>query len=229
MICDLESKLGTSPLYRIGRAPDPWAWPDWAYAGSDGTFGNRYDDPLGTYRVLYASSQRLGAFIETLTPYRPDPAILATTIAADALDGDFPTLAPGVIPTSWFPGRKMGVAHFSGVVADVGHTRSLEFLRQVLADRILHYGLADLDAATIRQSAPRRFTQEVSRRVYECVDAGGTRAFWGVYYRSRQGDQLENWALFEPAVLEDPAHSPLLPGDPDFDKALKLLNLTVAS
>jgi hypothetical protein len=36
----------------------------------DGTFGNRYDDPRGEYRVLYATSQRVGAFIETLARYR---------------------------------------------------------------------------------------------------------------------------------------------------------------
>jgi hypothetical protein len=64
-------------LHRIGRAPDAWSWPPWAYAGEDGTFGNRFDDPLGEYRVLYASSERLGTFLETLARYRPDPAIVA--------------------------------------------------------------------------------------------------------------------------------------------------------
>lgn len=53
-------------IYRLGRKPDPWAPPDWASAGPDGTFGNRFDDPDATYRVLYASSQRLGCFVETL-------------------------------------------------------------------------------------------------------------------------------------------------------------------
>jgi hypothetical protein len=48
-------------LHRIGRRPDPWELPPWAYAGDDGTFGNRYDDPRGEYRVLYASSERVGA------------------------------------------------------------------------------------------------------------------------------------------------------------------------
>jgi hypothetical protein len=37
----------TGPLYRVGRRPDAWAWPDWIYAHDDGTFGNRFDDPLG--------------------------------------------------------------------------------------------------------------------------------------------------------------------------------------
>jgi hypothetical protein len=65
------------PLYRLARALDPWAWPDWAYAGLDGTFGNRWDDPLGSYRVLYASTRRVGTFIETLARFRPDLAVVA--------------------------------------------------------------------------------------------------------------------------------------------------------
>ena len=52
------------PLYRIARVPDPWAWPDWAHVGIDGTFGNRWDDPHSLYRVVYASSSRLGAFVD---------------------------------------------------------------------------------------------------------------------------------------------------------------------
>ena len=64
-------------IYRLGRRPDPWAPPDWASAGPDGAFGNRFDDPDATYRVLYASSQRLGCFVETLARFRIDPTLLA--------------------------------------------------------------------------------------------------------------------------------------------------------
>jgi predicted NUDIX family NTP pyrophosphohydrolase len=63
---DLELKRPPGPLFRVGRDDDAWAIPDWAYAKEDRTFGNRFDDPAGVYRVLYASSQRLGCFIETL-------------------------------------------------------------------------------------------------------------------------------------------------------------------
>ena len=65
----LASVEPDGPLHRLGRMPDPWAWPDWSYAGPDGTFGNRYDDPEASYRVLYASSQRIGAFLETLARF----------------------------------------------------------------------------------------------------------------------------------------------------------------
>jgi hypothetical protein len=83
MSCDLEVARPDGPLFRLGRLPDAWAWPDWAYAGEDGTFGNRFDDPAAEYRVLYASTQRVGAFLETLARLRPDPAIVAEQISGD--------------------------------------------------------------------------------------------------------------------------------------------------
>jgi hypothetical protein len=58
---NLESKRPQRPLFRVGRDDDAWAVPDWAYAKEDGTFGNRFDDPMGVYRVLYASSHASGA------------------------------------------------------------------------------------------------------------------------------------------------------------------------
>lgn len=65
MTCDLEPAT-PGRLFRVGKGPDPWAFLDWAQAGEDGTFGNRWDDPKSSYRVLYACSQRVGALIETL-------------------------------------------------------------------------------------------------------------------------------------------------------------------
>ena len=71
-------------VYRIARPPDPWRWPDWAHAGSDGTFDNRWDDPQGVYRVLYASSSKLGAFVEVLARFRPDPHVASELDAIEA-------------------------------------------------------------------------------------------------------------------------------------------------
>ncbi len=61
--------------------------PDWASAGPDGTFGNHFDDPDATYRVLYASSQRLGCFLETRARFRVDPKLL-TELAEIAGEDD---------------------------------------------------------------------------------------------------------------------------------------------
>jgi hypothetical protein len=60
----------TGLLHRVGRVPDAWALAPWTYAGPDNTFGNRYDNPAGEYRVLYAAGPRRGAFLETLARFR---------------------------------------------------------------------------------------------------------------------------------------------------------------
>ncbi|MCZ7537423.1 MAG: hypothetical protein M5T61_16945 [Acidimicrobiia bacterium] len=66
--------------------------------GDDGTFGNRWDDPEGLYRVLYASSLRVGCYIETLARLRPDPAVVA---ALEAIEGDEPLEAGRSGARSW--------------------------------------------------------------------------------------------------------------------------------
>ncbi len=100
MICDLQSVRAPGRLHRLGRRNGVWLWPDWAYAGDDGTFGNRYDDPQGQYRVLYASSERLGVFLETLASFRPDPAILAEPIETCPTDDLYLTSSPGWSPVA---------------------------------------------------------------------------------------------------------------------------------
>lgn len=59
-------------IFRIGRGPDPWQPPGWSHAHADGTFGNRFDDPVGYYRVLYAASQAVSsvAVLASLTVLR---------------------------------------------------------------------------------------------------------------------------------------------------------------
>jgi hypothetical protein len=223
--CDLES---ASPrrVFRIGRRPNPWAYQDWAEAGEDGTFGNRWDDPESSYRVLYASSQRLGAFVETLSRFRPDPEVVAGLAEIEGEDDS--VLPPGHFPRSWLTERMVGEGTLEGRYADVGHSRSLSHLRKALAARVLHYRLGDLDAATIRLSAPRRFTQEVSRLIYECTQPDESQQFAGVRYLSRLGDEFENWAVFEPGHPTEMATSSIPGDDPDFAAAIERLGLTLA-
>jgi hypothetical protein len=209
-------------LFRLGRAPDPWAWPDWSYAAPDGTFGNRYDDPEASYRVLYASSQRLGAFLETLARFRPDLEVLAELKQVDGAEDPAPAL-----PGSWLENRLLGEATVVGDFVDVGDSASLATLRTALAAVAIHYGFDDIDAAAIRLRAPRAFTQQVSRFVYE------QGPFAGIRYGSRLGDDVFNWAIFEPGPG---THSPFVAteaasidaDDPDLRRALDLLGVMLA-
>jgi RES domain len=212
-------------VYRIGRRPDPWAWPDWSFAGSDGTFGNRFDDPSGIYRVLYASSQRVATFVECLAYFRPDPAILAAYEQIGGCDDDSaePTNA-GVVPHEWIAQRLIGTGRLRGTYVELGHHDTLGALRAALLPRVVHYGLADLDAAAVRLTLPRSFTQEISRFLFEQTEAG-QRQWDGINYQSRHGDDFENWAIFEPAAPARQSSTSLEAGDADLATALTLHGL----
>jgi RES domain len=109
------------PRLRLGREPDPWEWPDWSYAIPDGTFGNRFDDPEGQYRVLYASAERGTTFRECLARFRPDPAIVAAEIAENDGDENSPRLLPaGWVALTWLQNRRIGSGRLIGEFCDIG-------------------------------------------------------------------------------------------------------------
>ena len=217
------------PIHRVGRRPDAWAWPDWAYAHDDGTFGNRYDDPLGEYRVLYASGTRAGAFAETLARFRPDLELAAelSLIASDAEDERHAgSLPPGAVPREWLDARAVGSATHDGAFVDAGHSASLAHLRANLAARVLHYGFDDLDAGELRRRAPRAFSQEISRYVFERVRDAAGEPVAGVRYLSRLGDELVNWAIFETAPPTSTRSEPIAEDDPDLVSVFARFGLT---
>ena len=91
--------------------------------------------------------------------------------------------------------------------------------------RVVH-GLADLDAAAVRLSLPRSFTQEISRFLFEQTRSGQRR--WdGITYLSRHGDDFENWAFFEPAAPIDQLSTSFDSGDADLAAALRLHGLSL--
>ncbi|MGH9615242.1 MAG: RES domain-containing protein [Acidobacteriaceae bacterium] len=204
-------------MYRLGRLPHPWEPPDWSKAHSDRTFGNRFDDPEGYYRVLYASSQRLSCFVETLARLRPDLTLLAELKEIDGTDDYFPI---GVALHDWLKARIVGKASATGRYADIYSSGWVAYLRRELAGEALLLGLKDIDAAILQQGAPRSLTQMVSLKAY-------LRRLQGIYYRSRYGHDLENWAIFEPFAISDVVVAPALqPDDPDFLAALQLHHLS---
>jgi hypothetical protein len=203
------------PIYRLGRKPEPWSVPDWASAGPDGTFGNRFDDPEGMYRVLYASSQRLGCFLETLARFRIDPKLLAE-LAEIQGDDDYCPL--GQVPTEWLEKRMMGTATAGGEYADICSSAWISRLRMALAGQLEKFGLEDFDASVLQRTAPRNLTQVVSRIVF-------SEALAGIYYRSKYGHDLENWALFEPFQIKIENSESIRADDPDLEQALRLHGL----
>jgi hypothetical protein len=68
---------------------------------------------------------------------------------------------------------------------------------------------------TVYLPEPRRLTQLASREAY-------LLSFAGVFYPSRYGQTLENWAIFEPFPLEHATSKEFSTDDPDLLKALRL-------
>jgi len=209
--------MSTAAIHRIGRKPDPWQYPDWSRANPDRTFGNRFDDPNGEYRVLYASSVRLGCFLETLARYRLDIALFAE-LHEIAGEDDF--VPPGIVPREWLNDRRLGSANGHGTFADIGAAEWISKLRHGLAGLLISLGVPDFDASVLQRSAPRILTQRVSEFVY-------SEGFDGIRYLSKYGNDIENWALFEPAELTAANQRDVLPNDADLNKALRIFSLTL--
>jgi hypothetical protein len=215
---ELEERRPTEPVYRLGRRPNAWQPPEWFLAHSDGTFGNRFDDPEGYYRVLYASSQRLACFVETLARFRPDLSLLAEL---DAIEGEDDFVALGTLPRDWLAVRTMGSAEIDGVFADIYGIAWVSLLRRTLAAEALRLGIKDIDLSSLERGEPRRLTQLASRQAY-------LLSFAGIFYRSRYGQTLENWAIFEPFPLEHATSKEIAADDSDLLEALRLLGIRMA-
>jgi hypothetical protein len=81
--------------------------------------------------------------------------------------------------------------------------------------------LEDLDVAILQQGKPRRLTQLSSLEIYKA-------GLNGIYYRSRYGHDLENWALFEPFQISEKGESESIRlDDPHLLAACKILGIQI--
>jgi RES domain len=220
MTCDLESIAPSGELLRLGRAPNPWDWNDWAYAGPDGTFGNRWDDPESMYRVLYGCSQRLWSFMETLGRFPGDPAVQSELELIELEPGEEDNALPAghLRLADWPDNRLLARATIDGDFAAVGRSRSLSYLQNRLSTVISAYGQKEIDGSAIRQTAPRQLTQRISSLVFEC-STFGERQFDGIHYLSHYGDEFENWAIFEPGRIDELGTTTISVDDEDLQEA----------
>lgn len=210
----------STQVYRVGRKPNPWVPLDWAWASpEDGTFGNRFDDPKSRYRVLYAASQRLGCFVETLARFRVDPTLAAELASIQGVDDFYPV---GEVPAAWFGERLMGTATITGHYAEICRADWIARLEKKLLPYFKELGVREFTAATIQTTQPRRLTQLISRVVFE-------EGYDGIAYPSKYGHDLQNWAIFEPFRIANQTIDQISSNDPDALRALELLNLKVGS
>jgi hypothetical protein len=81
--------------------------------------------------------------------------------------------------------------------------------------------MKDIDLSSLERGEPRRLTQLASRQAY-------LLSFAGIFYRSRYGQTLENWAIFEPFPLEHATSKEIAADDSDLLEALRLLGIRMA-
>jgi hypothetical protein len=225
------------PVYRVGYRPDPWNWTPWEYAGTDGRFHGRWDDPHGTWRTLYAGFSPLACYLEVLAAFRADPVVAEELDAiVDNADGGedarHPTTVAGSVPRSWCAPRLFASGWLTGTFVVPGHPESLPTLRARFLNEAKAFGLADLDAAAIRDSRPRALTQAISAWIYT-LSVGDGAPLGGIEFASRHGDNLTLWALYErdtasnaPPQISPISVDPVHGENPDLKQAMRLHRLT---
>ena len=114
----------------------------------------------------------------------------------------------------------MGSATANGEYADVCSSVWISRLRAALRPELRQFGVKDLDASVLQQTAPRALTQQVSRIVFQS-------GYAGIYYRSKYGHDIENWAVFEPFPISFQGSQSIQIGDPDLQQAFKLHSLKI--
>jgi hypothetical protein len=87
-----------------------------------------------------------------------------------------------------------------------------------LATHLSRFGAEDIDASVLQKTAPRSLTQFVSRIVFYA-------GLSGIYYLSKYGHDIENWALFEPFQINVRDPEIISVEDQDLQLALRLHSL----
>lgn len=204
-------------LYRLGRLPDPLAWPPREYAG-DG----RFDDPLGEFGVLYAAEQRLACLVETLYRFRR-PLVTLETERALRADEAPPSLA-ATLPSGWVRTRGFCSLQLDAERQwlDLRSVDTRESLRPTFASLLEQLRLPEFDLGAVYGSH-RVLTQTIARWAYE-------RGFAGLRYGSRYVEEFNCWAVFEHpgrATFHRIGEVEPIPlTDPDLQAAMDLFELT---
>ena len=225
------------PAWRIGFFPQPWEWTDWRWAGADGRFNGRWD-PLdhGLYRTVYAGESLLGCYVELLAQYRPDQYLYAEMeeIEEDEKDAEnFPSIQTGTLDIQdWLTNRMASKALLTGEFIDVTALKTVQWLRPRFNARALAYGLKDFDVSVLKNADQRLLTQEVSQYLWMGKNPDGTDLCDGIQFRSRHGDDLVLWAIFErendgqiSSHIDDIKPYELQPDDKNLLEAIKILGI----
>ncbi len=164
--------------------------------------------------------------METLARFRKPVGRADLSIELDQIEsGITDHVRPSTVPASWFDERSIGSARVTGKrFANIYASEWLSFLRRPLEPEIELSGFhtlgprhTDFDLALL-MSQDRALTQKIATLIYGLE-------YEGIYYQSRHGADLGNWAIFEPFNLVDITQSGISPNDVDCLEAMRRLDL----
>lgn len=215
-------------VWRVGRTPDPIEFPDPPRADELDYphAGNRFDSPTENFRVCYFASDLEACFGETLSRFRPDPAL----VAAAEEEGFMPA---GEVPADWRNQRIAVQVEFvpSDLLPelrflDVEALRTRRELRSELASLLAYYGYEDLDVPTVR-GGDRRITRWIGKWAFEQRDTDGLPIFAGIRYLSRLNTDWECWAVFHDVEIREITREPIERENPALEAIARHYDLRV--
>ncbi len=199
----------------MGRTPDPISFPEPPRA-DDLDYpraGNRFDSPTENYGVCYFATDLRACFGETLSRFRPNPAL-----AAAAAENGFMNV--GEVPADWRNQRIAVQATFVPTESlpsirflDVEALKTRRHLENELAPLLAYYGYSELDVPTVR-GGDRRITRWIGKWTFEQREPGGEPSFAGIRYLSRLNTEWECWAVFHDVEIKELSRQPIEPENP---------------
>jgi len=199
----------------VGRTPDPITFPDPPRA-DDLDYpraGNRFDSPTENFGVCYFATDLKACFGETLSRFRPNPAL-----AAAAEEDGF--MQVGEVPADWRNQRIAVQATFEPTESlaqvrflDVEALSTRTHLERELAPLLAYYGYTELDVPTVR-GGDRRITRWIGKWAFEHRDANDRPLFAGIRYLSRLNTEWECWAVFHDVEIKELSRRPIEREDP---------------
>ncbi|MCU1482982.1 MAG: hypothetical protein JWQ19_3768 [Subtercola sp.] len=195
-----EITEGPGAVWRVGFLPDMWAWTPWRYATDSGLFDGRWDDQEGQFRTLYMASSLLGCLLELLARFRPSSVVelaLASIEDDDGTVASFPEAPAGSVGHGWLENRVCGEAVLFGRYCFITHSRSLAALQAEYPFSRHRVALSDVDTSLLKEARDRSLTRSIARFIYDArADTEGDLVD-GIEFRSRYGDEIKMWAVFE--------------------------------
>lgn len=195
-----ETTSGPGAVWRVGFLLDMWAWTPWRYATDSGLFDGRWDDQQGQFRTLYTANSLLGCFLELLARFRPSVVIIAALDAIHDDDGTlvlYPDAPSGRVGYGWLENRVYATAEQDGLYCFITHSKSLGVLQAEYPFARHRIAPIDVDATVLKSARDRTLTRSVARWIYDLQAEMGGELVDGIEFRSRYGDEIRMWAVFE--------------------------------